>query len=137
VRLRRRVEAHIRDARQSIHNLRSPFLDQRDLAKALTEFGAGAVADMNIQFTSAVRGTPRRCPPEFEGQLLRIGQEAISNAVRHGRPTRIHLELTFDDRSVALSVSDDGAGFVYDAQAPEPEDHYGLTIMRERAEQLK
>jgi signal transduction histidine kinase len=67
---------------------------------------------------------------------MRIGQEAIMNAVRHSRARNVRLELRFDERSTTLSVSDDGCGFEYNQDAPHPDDHYGLTMMRERAEQL-
>jgi len=137
VRLRRTVEAHIRDARQCIHNLRSPLLDQRDLLKALIEFGNRAVADTPIRFTSRVVGTPQRCPPEFESQLLRVGQEAIVNAVRHASPSSILLEVRFEEHSIVLCVSDDGDGFDADTAGLEHADHFGLMMMRERVEQLQ
>jgi signal transduction histidine kinase len=74
-------------------------------------------------------------PPKIDNQLLRIGQEAITNAVRHARARRIHLELTFGPETVTLRVEDDGCGFEGVRSAMDP-GHYGLTTMRERAEEL-
>jgi signal transduction histidine kinase len=82
-----------------------------------------------------VTGTPRQCSAKLENQLLRIGQEAITNAVRHAHANRITLEMRFDDHAVTLRVSDDGRGFEY-MHPPHDDTHYGLMTMRERAEEL-
>ena len=136
VRIRRHVEAYIREARQSIWDLRSPVLETRDLFTALREFGKEAAAQTNARFTASTAGAPRECPPKVENQLLRIGQEAITNAVRHSDASRINLEIRFDDDAVALRISDDGRGFVYREDAHDTDDHYGLTSMRERTQEL-
>jgi signal transduction histidine kinase len=136
VRIRRHVEAYIREARQSIWDLRSPVLETHDLATALRDFGKRAAAATSVRFTAAVTGTPRRCSAKVENQLLRIGQEAITNAVRHAHATRITLEVRFEEHAVTLRVSDDGRGFEYEYPTHDTENHYGLTTMRERAEEL-
>jgi len=136
LRIRRHVEAYIREARQSIWDLRSPVLETHDLLAALREFGKEAATQANARFSATTAGTPRECPPKVENQLLRIGQEAVTNAVRHAGASRIALELRFDDRAVTLRVSDDGCGFEYRDDAHDADNHYGLTSMRERAEEL-
>ena len=136
VRIRRQVEQYIRDARQSILDLRSPQLESHDLAAALREFGRSAVGDANIRFSVAVTGAPATYPPRTENQLLRIGREAITNAVRHAGAARIRVELNADARAVTLSVADDGRGFDSEAAQAAGGDHYGLRTMRERAEEL-
>ena len=71
-------------------------------------------------------------PPEHEHELLRIAQEAVSNAVRHGRPDNVRVAMTDDRTHWVLSVTDDGCGF-----EPVPElsaqEGFGLTSMSERA----
>lgn len=136
VRIRRHVEAYIREARQSIWDLRSPVLETHDLVSALRDFGRRAAAGTPVRFVATATGTPRQCSAKVENQLLRIGQEAITNAVRHAGATRITLEVRFDEAAVTLRVADDGRGFAYETQARDAENHYGLTTMRERAEEL-
>jgi signal transduction histidine kinase len=136
VRIRREVETYIREARQSIWDLRSPVLETQDLSAALRDFGKRASAGTAIRFATTVAGAPRQCPAKVENQLLRIGQEAITNAVRHAGAKRITLDLRFDEREVLLRVSDDGCGFDAKAGAHDSDNHYGLTTMRERAEEL-
>ena len=132
VRMRKQVEAYIRDARTSIWDLRSPTLETRDLPTALREIGERAASENAIAFSSVVVGQQRRVSPKVENHLLRIGQEAISNAVRHASPGRIDLELRFDDRMLSMRVKDDGCGFAIE-QIDRHNGHYGLTSMRERA----
>ena len=70
--------------------------------------------------------------PEHEHELVRIAQEAVSNAVRHGRPDNVRVAMTDDRTHWVLSVTDDGCGF---EPAPElsAQEGFGLTSMSERA----
>ncbi len=137
VRMRRRVEEYIREARQSISDLRSPRLDTQDLATALREAAEREVSGRPIELRLEQHGVPRAYPAAFEDQLLKIGREAIVNAARHSRAGQISIELDVDDASVTLRVTDNGTGFDPRMQAsPHTAAHYGLTSMRERAEDL-
>jgi len=134
VRMRKQVEEYIREARQSIWDLRSPKLEDRDLVAALREAGERATSDNGVGFLLTVNGLPRRVPLRTEEQLLRIGQEAMVNAVRHAQADRVLVELEFDDSRLTLRVNDDGRGFDPDTVTTNGDGHYGLTSMRERAE---
>lgn len=71
---------------------------------------------------------------EAELQLLRIAQEAISNAVHHGKPTVVYVRLWEEADRVSLQILDDGVGF---QDAPEEAGRgVGLRAMQERAELL-
>jgi signal transduction histidine kinase/ligand-binding sensor domain-containing protein len=133
--LRKQVEGFIREARQSIWNLRSPALAVNDLPTALRDAGAALTIGSDIRFEVVVVGKPLRFAPRVEEQLLRIGQEAVSNAVRHANATVICLELRYTDDSVVLRISDDGCGFD-PAVAHAVGNHWGLKSMQERAEQI-
>jgi signal transduction histidine kinase len=135
-RIRRQVEAYIREARQSIWDLRSPILETHDLAEALTAFAKDLIGENQVRFTSLVAGNDSSRPPKLDNQLLRIGQEAITNSVRHAHARRIHLEITFGSKSVTLRVEDDGRGFDGHRSPVDEDNHYGLTTMKERAEEL-
>jgi signal transduction histidine kinase/streptogramin lyase len=133
--LRKQVESFIREARQSIWNLRSPALAVHDLPTALREAGETLTGGTDVRFEVVVVGRPKRFAPRVEEQLLRIGQEAVSNAVRHANATVICLELRYTDASVVLRVLDDGCGFDL-ALATGDGNHWGLKSMQERAEQI-
>jgi signal transduction histidine kinase len=135
-RMRRRVEEYIREARQSIWDLRSPALEKRSLPHALREVGARAVADRPVSLDVSVKGAPQSCSPAVEQQLVLICQEALANAVRHGSPRHIDVELEYGQEQVSVRVSDDGRGFD-PARVEHVTGHYGVLSMRERAAQVR
>src|SRR5204862_104783 len=77
------VEEDIRETRQSIWNLRSPKLDRSDLAAALRQTGERATSGTPVQFSLTTTGQAHRFETDVEQQLLRIGEQAVLNSVRH------------------------------------------------------
>ena len=136
VRMRRRVEDYIREARQSIADLRSPRLETHDLAAALREAGEREVDGRPIEVSFQWHGTPREYPAGLEDQMLKIGREAIVNAARHAHADRIAIELDSSDTALTLRVTDNGTGFDLASSDANGASHYGLTGMRERAEDI-
>ena len=109
--IRRQVEDSIREARHSIWDLRSPMLVSRDLPRALREAGERVIAGRPVELDVKVSGAARPSAPLVDEQLLLIGQEALSNAVRHGHATTVTVELDYRDDETRLRVRDDGCGF--------------------------
>jgi signal transduction histidine kinase/streptogramin lyase len=132
-RLSRQVQLYVRETRQSIWALRSPTLEVCDLATSLRERAESIIGSRGLAFEFVVTGTPRRCSPDVIQELQRIGQEATSNAVRHGRPTLINMELSYANELVTLRVTDNGSGFDTQESVYRTTDHCGLDTMRERA----
>ena len=64
--------------------------------------------------------------------LYRIAQEALSNAVRHGRPRRIKVDLSAEDGAIKLAICNDGRGFPKECHGA----GLGLRSMRYRASML-
>ncbi len=132
IQMRRDVEQYIREARQSIWNLRSAFLEQRGIASALRRAGEHATSGHPVHFVFTVEREPKACTREIEEHLLRIGQEGVANAIRHAHASEIRMVLRYEDAGVILRIGDDGLGF--DPNLAEENGHYGLVNMRERAE---
>jgi signal transduction histidine kinase/ligand-binding sensor domain-containing protein len=130
--LRTEMEGFIREARESIWNLRSTTLAEHDLPAALEETGRRLTAGSSMQFDLVVSGTPRRVSARVEQQLLRIGQEAVTNAVRHAHASVVRMEVCYTDDSVFLRVSDDGRGFDPSSIVSSETNHWGLKSMEER-----
>lgn len=120
------------EMRHSIWNLRSVALEQFDLAEALGRAARSIVLGTAIRLEVKRSGTPVKLPPLIEDNLLRIGQEAVTNAVKHARPALIGIELETGPGHAVLSVGDDGTGIRSDA-AP---GHFGLVGMCERVARL-
>jgi ligand-binding sensor domain-containing protein/signal transduction histidine kinase len=134
---RRQVRHGIAEARRYVWDLRSPALENNDLRTALSETARRLTNETNVQPRVEISGTFRRLPPLVETNLLRIGQEAINNAVKHAEAQQISVNLIFDALRVQLSVRDDGRGFDSDQLATNGKaGHFGLIGMRERAEQI-
>jgi ligand-binding sensor domain-containing protein/signal transduction histidine kinase len=135
-RARTQVRHGIAEARRYVWDLRSPALENNDLPTALSETARRLTNETAIQTQVEVNGTFRPLPRLVEDNLLRIGQEAVNNAVKHAQAQRIFVNLVFDARRVQLSVRDDGRGFDNQAASNGQAGHFGLIGMRERAERI-
>ena len=87
-------------------------------------YGGQVIVDLDVSIDAT---------PEQGHDLVRITREAVSNAIRHGRSRNIGIGLLRDHGSRRLVVHDDGRGFDPDASESLG---YGMTSMRERAENL-
>jgi signal transduction histidine kinase len=129
------TRASLDEVRNAIWNMRSQVLETGDLASALNGV-LHALADPNqLQVELKVIGEPKRFAPVVENNLLRIGQEAIANAVKYAQAKRIEVVLKFAERQFELCVSDDGCGFD-PSHPPASEGGFGLVGMRERVAEL-
>ncbi len=128
------VRNSIAEARRYVWDLRSQALERNDLPTALNETARRVTAESSVEAQVQVSGTFRPLEPSIEENLLRIGQEAINNAVKHAQADHILINLSFDVKNVQLSIRDDGQGF--DTQTQNFDGRFGLVGMRERAEQI-
>ncbi len=135
-RVRLLVRHGIAEARRYVWDLRSHALENADLPTALSETARRLTSNSTNQIETKVQvsGTFRPLPRAIEDNLLRIGQEAINNAVNHAEPQTISITLSFDSSNVQLSVKDDGRGF--DQATAKTNGHFGLVGMRERATRI-
>lgn len=124
------------EARVSIWNMRSHVLERSDLADALDDILKRLAGGTSAEPAMRVEGVRRRLPPVVENNLLRIGQEAITNAVKHAQATHITVTLAFERRSVRLVVEDDGVGFSPVVPVTAEQRSFGLIGMRERVKLL-
>jgi signal transduction histidine kinase len=122
------------EARRSVWDLRCQLLEDGDLVSALAQIVAPLAPREQVKVDTKIQGSPVRLPGPVEMNLLRIGQEAVANAVKHGRARQVSIELRYAPTSVCLTVSDDGHGFAVDQGSPTG--HFGLLDMRERAQSM-
>ncbi len=122
------------EARRSVWDLRCDLLEHGDLPTALTQIVRPLIPGDEAKLDVNVSGTPVRLPGRVEMNLLRIGQEAVANAIKHGHASAIQIELQYSPEKVILQVRDDGCGFSPDHSSSAG--HFGMLDMRERAESL-
>ena len=122
------------EARRSVWDLRCDLLEQGDLRSALGQIVRPLIPGDEAKIEVNVSGTPVRLPGRVEMNLLRIGQEAVANAFKHGQASAIQIELQYTPERVILKVRDDGCGFNPDHARSAG--HFGMLDMHERAEAL-
>src|SRR5262249_51128709 len=103
-RLRRQVDRSVRDARESILELRRHPRGTPRRAESLAQLADDTETRHGVRPTVVVEGRrPGNASPDVDLQLFRIAQEAVTNAVRHGYPTRIDISVSYDESQVALT----------------------------------
>lgn len=116
------------DLRHALVELRTDTGPGQSVGTALQEMARNVEILTGITFHVRIHEQGARLRPEVEAELLRIGQEAITNAVRHARAETIWITCRVAAPYAEVTVSDDGRGM-----GPARADSHGLQIMRERA----
>jgi signal transduction histidine kinase len=129
---RQLVITSMTEVRGFIRNLRTQAHQDGDLASVLEEQLRHAVATGQIRPVFECLGEVRKWPPPVEEQVVRIAQEAMTNAVQHAGAGTLSLHLRFTSAAVVLTVADDGRGFDPAADWAR-RGHFGVLGMHERA----
>ncbi|MBW4489342.1 MAG: AAA family ATPase [Trichocoleus desertorum ATA4-8-CV12] len=99
------------EARRSVTALRPQLLEEGNLQSALQRLVNQIRATANTNLIYRTQGEAFSLPAEVEDHLLRIGQEALTNAMRYANASGILVELTYNNTQCLLRVKDDGQGF--------------------------
>lgn len=134
-RLDETVEAAVERLRSLMFELRPGELDDDELAPLLRAYLA-ATAIGSAPAWEVTGELPADLGRETREVLYRIAQEAVTNARKHARASRIHIELGAGEEAADLRVTDDGAGFLVEDLAKIGGHHIGVVSMRERAQSL-
>ena len=120
------------EARRSVMALRLDQTRRAGLENALRQLAERSTVPGGVTVSFEGGGIATGLKPEHEHELLRISQEAVSNAVRHGRPHTVSITMADGQSHWELAVADDGVGM-----EPHPElyasEGFGLSSMRQRA----
>ncbi|MBS1227760.1 MAG: domain S-box protein [Proteobacteria bacterium] len=120
----------LKEARRSVLALRPQALEGSNLCQALASLIHKMTAGTPLRAEFSVSGTVPVLPAQWEENLLRIGQEVLTNTQRHARAGHFVAQLVFNAQGLELNLSDDGQGF--DPQRRH--DGFGLRGIRERVE---
>jgi len=122
----------LNEARRSVHALRPEALQRDNFWEALKGIVKNTTGGTNLHTRFELRGRLRHLSPIWQENLLHIGQEALTNALKHARPRNFETRLIFNSKAFRLELRDDGNGF----RTKDQHDGLGLAGMRERAEQM-
>lgn len=131
---RQMVRHNLDEAKRYVWDLHAHELENADLFSALRQIATEQTNGTGVQTEIQLTGDARPLPLMLSHHLLRIGQEAIANALKHAQARRIEIELSFEAAAVRLRVQDDGYGF--DARQSPPDGHFGLHGMKRRARRI-
>jgi signal transduction histidine kinase len=129
------ARSSLQEARSSIWNLSPPTEDQKSLLESLSvmarQLTGGRVNELDIHSS----GKAWVMRPEAQHHMVLIVQEAVSNAIQHGRPRRISIKLDYKPDSLHVHVMDDGTG-IHSKNSEQLGRGFGLKNMRHRSECL-
>jgi PAS domain S-box-containing protein len=140
---RREANRHIRqagelarrsliEARRSVHALRPQALEEDNFWHAFKGVVKSTTVGTVLGTTFELKGKLPVLPAAWQENLLRVGQEALSNTLKYARASSFTTRLVSGAKEVRLEFSDNGVGF----QVRERHDGVGLTGMHERAEEM-
>jgi signal transduction histidine kinase/ligand-binding sensor domain-containing protein len=131
-----RADEVLLEGREQVSKLRAEAKYGEDLSQAIATFGEELALHNAAQFSMAIVGTPQPLDPIVLDEAYRIGREALVNAFGHSNALRIEGEITYDSASVRLSIRDDGDGIDPAILKSGLAGHWGLSGMRERAQNI-
>ena len=129
--LRGELTRIVSELRLSIFDLRTDVQPSTGLGAALSSYVRSMSTGSGITMHMVLDESALRLPIEAETEVLRIAQEAITNARRHARARNLWVTCRVDPPTAFLRIADDGTGL----GSPRG-DSYGMEIMRERAERI-
>jgi two-component system nitrate/nitrite sensor histidine kinase NarX len=130
--LRQGIQESYEDVRELLVHFRTR-VEQQDLDAAIAAALRRLAEQTGIATDLDVQGDGAPLDPEAETQVLYIVQEALSNVRKHAGASKVSVNMRRGRDGLAVTVRDDGVGFVEGREAADNEAHIGLHIMRERA----
>jgi ligand-binding sensor domain-containing protein/signal transduction histidine kinase len=132
---RTHLRSAIDEARQAVWDLRQSPESTTNIDPLLARMSNHVSHEFGVPVSYQMSGRPFELDQSTVHELLMVAREALYNSVRHGRPHKVELHLSFDEKSCTLQVRDDGIGFDPNA-LPGSDGHYGVIGMKERVERL-
>jgi ligand-binding sensor domain-containing protein/signal transduction histidine kinase len=133
---RTQVRATIDEARQAVWNLRHGDEPQEDLATSVTLLAEHTGKEFGLSVACRAEGVRFLMPTSVTHELLMVIREGVYNAVLHGKPRQVSIELCYGSDELKIKVVDNGAGFDPGTVPADGQPHYGIAGMRERIERL-
>jgi signal transduction histidine kinase len=126
------ARSSLSEARRSVHALRPQALEEVNFWEALKGIIKNTTVGTTLQTRFEAKGDVPTLPAAWQENLLRIGQEALSNTLKYARAKQFWAQFTSSAEELCLELSDDGDGF----RINERHDGVGLSGMRERVQEM-
>ncbi len=130
--LRVEITRVVGELRRSVYDLRSASPTSSTLGAALAEFARKMFGDLQVDLHVVIDEAPERLRPTIEAELLRIGQEAMTNVRKHAQASNVWVECRVAAPNAVVVIEDDGRGI-----SGRRDDSFGMDIMLERAARIR
>ena len=124
------------EARRAVWDLRSPVGESAPFRQALQQALAPLLQAGKPRIEVKVDPEDAVLRPQMQRDVVRIAEEAVTNAVRHAAASLVSVSCRIQADDLWLEVHDDGCGFDHDSDAPPKAGRFGLLGMRERAARI-
>lgn len=136
-RILERSDEYLVEARRAVWELRSPSLETvAEFSEALKKVCERALQGTAIELRFGTNGVACKLAPAVEDNLVRVCEEAVTNAVKHAGPTQVTVKLEYGSDELRLHIRDNGCGFEPPGPGGAKAGHFGLVGIHERVKSL-
>ena len=126
----------IDEGRAAMRGVRKTSPAPSSLEETLSTLCSEVITGRGPRVQLFVQGDQRTLNPAIQEQLSLIGREAVMNALRHSKASKIEVEVQYLGDLIHMFVRDDGCGINPEAVRQDSDSHWGLRGMRERAQKI-
>jgi signal transduction histidine kinase/ligand-binding sensor domain-containing protein len=134
--VRTQLRTTINEAREAVWDLRHADGSATAIGPILGDMTQQVSHEFGVPVEYRISGRPFDLDQSTAHELLMVVREALHNAIRHGQPRTVHVNIGFENREFKVQVRDDGCGFDPEAASSQPNGHYGLVGIQERAKRI-
>ena len=127
----------IDEGRAAIRGVRKASPEPSSLEQTFSALFSEVTTGRGPRVRLFVQGKARTLNPAIQEQLFLIGREAVMNALRHSKATKIEVEVQYLGDLIHVFVRDNGCGINPEAIRQDSDSHWGLRGMRERGEKIR
>jgi ligand-binding sensor domain-containing protein/signal transduction histidine kinase len=134
--VRTQLRSTINEAREAVWDLRHADGSATAIGPIIGDMTQQVSHEFGVPVEYRVSGRPFDLDQSTAHELLMVVREALHNAIRHGQPARVHVDIGFEQKTFTVQVCDDGCGFDPEVASSQSNGHYGLVGIRERAKRI-
>jgi signal transduction histidine kinase len=134
--VRTQLRSAINEAREAVWDLRHADGSATVIGPILGNMTQQVSHEFGVPVEYKVSGRPFDLDQSTAHELLMVVREALHNAIRHGQPSKVRVDIAFEKKELKVQVRDDGRGFDTAMVSSQPNGHYGLVGIRERAKRI-
>jgi signal transduction histidine kinase len=134
--VRTQLRTTINEAREAVWDLRHADGSATAIGPIVGNMTQQVSHEFGVPVEYRVWGRPFDLDQSTAHELLMVVREALHNAIRHGQPTKVRVDIGFEKKEFRVQVRDDGRGFDTALASSQPNGHYGLVGIQERANRI-